>query len=748
MMPAVNQIIKVWFSSRYWWLAILSVLLVISGQFILSNNNNIVNQNPVTPASNLPVTASPGWHPVTIGGGGYITGIYPHPVEADLVYLRTDNGGFFRWQAAAQKWLPITNSLPLTAWNYDHYAGGEALALDPQNPDIIYIAVGKYTSEPGTIYKSLDRGTTWQKSDLSVPMGGDEDKRWAGNRLVVSPYNANLLLFGSRQNGLWRSQDAGVTWTPVPTLPFNSEHHLGVLAIAFAPQVANLVYASVYDDGVYQSHDGGNNWKKLADSPTQVMKLAVAKDGVVYATSAKHPGVSKYTEGKWQDITPLGLSTKVFNGLSLHPHQPQTLIVSEGERGHGKIYYSGDRGNSWTRTEVAINNTVPWLAEEFFSDHTSAIAFDPQNPRRVWLTDWFSLWRTDNIQANPVLWQNYVAGIEQTVPLTLLAPPEGAVLLSGIADQEGFYHQDLTRYPQQRLGYQPETGRLNLKFLGQDYLDHYFQDTYQITYCVTQPQHLVRVGGKRWLESYQGATSQDGGWTWQLWDNFPASTMPLRVAMSAKDPNHLVVVNSEAQPLVSQDGGISWQLVLGLPDGIKGPWNWNQPLAADGAKGDRFYYYDQGQFYRSDNAALSFDPIGAKLPISDKYILQTIPEKSGEIWLSLDQQGLYHSTDGGASFTKIATVTTAHLLSIGKSLEGDRAYSPYIYGTLADGTSGLFTLLNAGQTWQQISQGENSPRALLAIEASKQQAGLVFAATDGRGIYYTLAQSQPTIDRS
>ncbi len=71
---------------------------------------------------------------VSLGGGGYVTGIYFHPLQQDLIYIKTDIGGFYRWNPVDKSWLPLTDHFPL---DMNNYYGGEALALDPNNPKVI-----------------------------------------------------------------------------------------------------------------------------------------------------------------------------------------------------------------------------------------------------------------------------------------------------------------------------------------------------------------------------------------------------------------------------------------------------------------------------------------------------------------------------------------------------------------------------------------------------------------------------------
>lgn len=658
---------------------------------------------------------------VAIGGGGYVTGIYLHPRERDLVYIRTDIGGFYRWLPREQRWLPLTDHFSVDESNY---FGGEALALDPQHPNVVYIAAGKYHhAGNGGLFKSSDRGQTWRKLPLELPMGGNEQLRWVGERLVVSPTDSRLLLFGSRRDGLWRSTNGGNSWTRIPSIPQTAqeEDHVGICSIAFHPRQPGMVYASLYGDGVYQSRDGGQTWRRLEGSPSQVHRLAIAPSGIVYGTAKGPDGIVRFNRDRWTVISPPG-STESFNGLTINPRNPSEILVSEDQEEQARLYFSANGGDTWTLLRASITQTVPWWPEKYFANHIADLAFDPLVAGRVWFTDWYGIWRTERIAANPVRWTNYVYNHEQVVTFTLVSPPQGAALLSGLADVDGFKHdRGLTTFPSR-----------NFASSGPK-----FQDTYDLSYCEANPLHLVRVGGNRWNQTYNGAISKDGGSSWQPFSSFPTDKMPLRVAISATDCDRFIVLLSDYPPMLTSNGGRSWQPISGLPNGMDGPWTWNRPLVADPVESDRFYYYDDGTVYRSEDRGTRFAKVNTNLPDSSWYALHTSPGQRGELWLAANEDGLYRSSDGGTTFTRVARVKQARLFSTGMPATGSRNPALYLYGQVEGGAEGIFQSLDNGTTWLPISHPQrpmgNVPNSM---EASQQQFGLVFVGTNGRGIYF------------
>ena len=661
------------------------------------------------------------WKSVPIGGGGYVLDVYCHPKQKDLVYIRTDVGGFYRWDPNGARWIPLTDQFPRAQSNY---YGGEGLAFDPQNPNIVYIAAGKYEwASPGTIFKSADQGRSWKKLPLDLKMGGNEDHRWGGQRLAVSPFHPDVLLFGSRQDGLWRSGDAGASWIKVSAFPGTPTAGIGLTAIAFDPKTPGVVCAAAFGDGVYQSRDDGLTWRKTTGSPTEVERLATASDGALYATHAH--GVGKYAGGQWTDITPPGIGL-AFNGISVDPRDGRDLLAA-AQSDHLRLFRSRDGGAIWTEKKTVTYSSVPWYSGYMKQlPSVAGLAFDPCVPGRVWLTDWYAVYRTEDIDAGSVLLTNHERGHEELVIFTMACPPGGPPLLSGTADVDGFVHDTLTDFPAHGLG----------DFYGGH--GPAFGYTEGFAWCAAQPRHVARVGVIPWQNAGGGATSADGGRTWAAFPAWDSRIRAGRIAVSPTDPNNMVVLRIGSGPAVAtRDGGKSWQPVTGLPDGLIGDvWNWQTPLAADGATAGVFYVYHDGQVSKSVDGGASFAIAARDLP-GGGLALVPVPGRAGDLWLALGVSGLSHSTDGAATFSKLPSVKEAALFAVGKPAPGAAYDTLYLYGTLADGRSGIFRSVSAGKSWEEIGDPKmpvgDDPNSMTA---SPDTFGRVFIGTNGRGIYY------------
>lgn len=166
------------------------------------------------------LTSQPyGWRNVQIVGGGFVDGIIFHPKEKGLRYARTDIGGAYRWNDQSKRWEPLLDWISYPDMNL---MGVESIAVDPSDPDRVYLACGTYTN-PGTpngaILRSRDRGRSFQRTNVPFKFGGNETGRGNGERLAVDPNDRNIIYLGTRHDGLWKSADAGATWNRVASFP-------------------------------------------------------------------------------------------------------------------------------------------------------------------------------------------------------------------------------------------------------------------------------------------------------------------------------------------------------------------------------------------------------------------------------------------------------------------------------------------------------------------------------------------------
>lgn len=280
---------------------------------------------------------------VAIGGGGFVSGIITCKTQQNLIYARTDVGGAYRWDANNSQWIPL---LDWASSNETGYLGVESLAVDPSNPNYLYMSVGTsyFNNGKSAILRSRDKGNTFSITDITslFKVHGNGMGRNSGEKLVVDPNKGNILFCGSRSNGLFHSVDSGASWSRVPGLDTTTNNGNGISFTVFDPTSGSsgtttrtlLVGISRMDKAnLYRSDDGGASFSPIVGATITLMpqRAVFASDTSIYITYANGGGpygtntepmdagqIWKYKlkTGAWTNITPSGF-TRAFSGISV-----------------------------------------------------------------------------------------------------------------------------------------------------------------------------------------------------------------------------------------------------------------------------------------------------------------------------------------------------------------------------------------------------------------------------------------------
>lgn len=320
------------------------------------------------------------WQNVTIGGGGFVSSVIAAPNDENIFYARTDVGGAYRWDEGTQTWIPL---LDWVSSDQKGYLGVDGIAVDPGVPGRVYMLVGIGYLDDGksAFVRSDDYGSTWEQFDITntFKAHGNGMGRSNGERLAVDPNNSNIILAGTRYNGLWKSTDRGASWTRL-SLDYTPDidrgiHESGVCVVVFDKASASTsggttqtIYAGVSreTDNVYVSHDAGASWSSLAGQPTTAsirpQRMALTSDGrYLYITygngGGPHPmlwsGVTDYynrgaiykydtQENTWTDISPENFMQDLdyiaegddqvhygaYSGISIDPNNEDRIIAT------------------------------------------------------------------------------------------------------------------------------------------------------------------------------------------------------------------------------------------------------------------------------------------------------------------------------------------------------------------------------------------------------------------------------------
>ncbi len=731
------------------------------------------------------------WKNVAIGGGGYIPGIVFNTKQPGLVYARTDIGGAYRWDPAAARWIPLQDWLAPADWNL---TGVDALATDPVDPDRLYLVAGTYTNEwtsqNGAVLRSTDRGATFQVTMLPFKTGGNMPARNMGERIAVDPNDNRILFMGARSgNGLWKSADYGATWTKVtsfpnpgtyvqdPSNPYTADN-VGVVWVTFDPRsgtagsATRTIYVGVADKAspIYVTKDGGATWAPVTGQPTGFLAHhgVLSSTGILYVPYSNKAGPYDGEQGDvykldtatgvWTRISPIpstntGDNYFGYGGLAVDAQNPDTIMVSTLNSWwpDAILFRSTDGGTTWTRIwewagyparslRYTLDTTAtPWLTFGILPQDPvpspklgwmiGDLEIDPFDSDRMMYGTGATLYAATDLgkwdTGGKITLQPMVTGIEETAVLDLVSPPSGAPLLSAIGDVGGFRHANLDAVPALMFTAPTLTTGTSIDFA-------------ELT-----PTFVVRAGNIDKSASpnvNRAGFSYDGGTSW-----FQASTEPGGVAgggtiAAAADASRVVWApeGPGAQVSWSTNNGASWTASTGVPTGANGK------VASDRVSPLRFYLFANGSFYVSTNGGVSFTAAGAGLTGVTAAKVEAVPGRQGDVWVAGEGAGLFHSTDGGATFTKLSNVTSAPSVGFGKAAPGQTYPAVFISGAPSGGVHGIYRSDDAGASWVRVNDDRNQWGAINPVIAGDPRVyGRVYVGTNGRGIFYGDVSSTP-----
>jgi photosystem II stability/assembly factor-like uncharacterized protein len=161
----------------------------------------------------------------------------------------------------------------------DENSGAFDLALDPSNPNTLYATLWAARQPPwettdggsfggkGTsgLYKSTDGGTTWKRIDGRWPTVAQGLSRMAVAVAPSDPKRVYAFASATEKAGVYRSDDAGVTWAYVNSTDRITERGDDLVTLAVDPRNRDLVYET--NTTTYKSNDGGKTFVPLRGAP-------------------------------------------------------------------------------------------------------------------------------------------------------------------------------------------------------------------------------------------------------------------------------------------------------------------------------------------------------------------------------------------------------------------------------------------------------------------------------------------------
>ena len=636
------------------------------------------------------------WRNIGPFRGGRTVAVSGAPGRPGVFYMAPNNGGVWKTIDGARTWRPIFDS-------QDTGSIG-ALAVAPSNPDVLYVGSGEGLRRPDLstgdgMYRSSDAGATWTHlglrdgQQISAIAVDPRDARRLYVAVLGHPFGPNP------ERGLYRSTDGGTTFEKV----LGGGEDVGAVSVAIDPHDARVLYAGLwasrngpwnltrvyarYDaGGLYKSRDGGTTWTKLGGGFPRI-------------------------------VGRIGISVSPVDSRRLY------AIAEKPDDGCG-VYRSSDAGASWSA--IDDEPRVCGRAEDF-----AGITADPHDRETVYSANTTTYRSTDGgrswtgIKGAPGGDDYHTVWIDPNDSRTiLLGCDQGATLsIDGGTTWSSWYNQPTAqfyhvitddRFPYVVFGAQQESGSAEIASRGNDGAvtsrEFHPVGVEEYGYVAPDPLHP-------WL-IYGGKASVYDERTGQTRDVSPTYD---RKAYRFDRTNPLVFNRVDKRTLylglnvvfATVDGGQSWRTI--------------SPDLTRAAPGEPATLRD----FAADDPA-NGKHRGVVYSLAPSYLdARTIwaGTDDGLVWITRDAGGHWSglSTIGLGPWDRVTQIDASHH-------DADSAYVSVSRQRLDDERPYLFRTHDGGRTWRSIVNGLPPNEPVNAVREDPMRAGLLFAATE-RGVY-------------
>ena len=329
--------------------------------------------------------------------------IYVGTGESDIRSDLSSGNGVYKSTDAGSTWIHI---------GLEDTRQISRIVVDPQDANVVYVgALGHayHANEQRGVYKSVDGGMHWTKvldggpeigiSDLAI-CSGNPQILFAGTWNTHRPPWSTYAPIDGPGGGLYRSQDAGKTWSQLKGsgLPEGDWGRIGVDVATDGKRVYALIQAK--KAGLYRSDDGGDTWTLQNSDPRLTSRAwyfnSITIDpqnvDVIYI-----PNVALYRSedgGKTISIVRGAPGGDDYHQIWIDPKNSSTMVLGTDQG----TTVSLDRGQTWSTWynqptaqiyHVITDNQFPYVVYGAQQDSGSAAVFSRTDHGQITPRDWF-----------------------------------------------------------------------------------------------------------------------------------------------------------------------------------------------------------------------------------------------------------------------------------------------------------------------------------------------------------------------